>query len=213
MLTLARNEEQRIVGHFSPEFLERLRNRFLVEQVQAAIHDALTNAPTRQFSAKELRRYLWVKKGIILPIGGGAAGFYITNAEAISMLTDHFVGIDAGTAAVINIYDSTVPADADTALGAQVLLAQLTCSATAATSIVDDTPGALATFAAITDDASANATGTATFFRILTQNAGTVTDQGTVGTASADLILNTVAITSGSTVSITAATILLPEGP
>lgn len=142
-----------------------------------------------------------------------AVGFYITNAEAISMLTDFGVGMDAGTAAVINIYDSTVPADADTALGAQVLLAQLTCSATAFTSVVDDTPGALATFAAITSDSSANATGTATFFRILTQDAGTVVAQGTVGTATSDLILNTTAITSGSTVSITSATILLPEGP
>ena len=142
-----------------------------------------------------------------------ANGFYVTNAEAISMLTDYGVGIDAGTAAVINIYDSTVPANANTALGAQVLLAQLVCSATAFTSVTDDTPGAIATFAAITSDASANATGTATFFRILTQDAGTVVGQGTVGTASADLILNTVSITSGSTVSITAATILLPEGP
>lgn len=142
-----------------------------------------------------------------------ANGFYITNAEAISMLTDYFVGVNAGTAAVINIYDSTVPTDADTALGAQVLLAQLTCSATAQASIVDDTPGALATFDTITADSSADATGTATFFRILTQSGGTVVAQGTVGTSSADLILNTVSITSGSTVSITAATILLPEGP
>lgn len=121
--------------------------------------------------------------------------------------------IDAGTAAVINIYDSTVPADADTALGAQVLLAQLTCSATAFTSVADDTPGAIATFAAITSDSSANATGTASFFRILTQSGGTTIAQGTVGTATSDLVLNTVSITSGSTVSITAATILLPEGP
>jgi hypothetical protein len=34
-----------------------------------------------------------------------------------------------------------------------------------------------------------------------------------VGTATSDLILNTTSITSGSTVSITAATIDLPEGP
>jgi hypothetical protein len=142
-----------------------------------------------------------------------ALGFYITNAEAISMLTDYEVGINAGTAAVFNIYDGSVPADADTALGAQVLLAQLTCAADAITSIVDDTPGALATFDTITSDASADATGTASFFRLLTQSGGTVVGQGTVGTATSDLILNTVAITSGSTVSITAATILLPEGP
>lgn len=139
--------------------------------------------------------------------------YFITNAEAISMLTDYGVGIDAGTAAVINIYDGTIPADADTALGSQVLLAQLTCSATAFTSVTDAAPGAVATFAAITADSSANATGTATFFRILTQNAGTVVAQGTVGTATSDLVLNTVSITSGSTVSITAATVTLPEGP
>lgn len=142
-----------------------------------------------------------------------ANGFYISNAEAISMLTDHFVGINAGTAAVINIYDGSVPADADASIGASTLLAQLTCSATAQSSIVDDTPGALATFDTITSDSSANATGTASYFRILTQDAGTVTNQGTVGTSSADLVLNTVSITSGSTVSITSATILLPEGP
>ena len=142
-----------------------------------------------------------------------ANGYYVTNAEAISMLTDYGVGIDAGTAAVINIYDSTVPADADTALGAQVLLAQLTCSATAFTSVADAAPGAIATFASITSDSSADATGTASFFRILTQSGGTVVGQGTVGTSSADLILNTVSITSGSTVSITSATITLPEGP
>src|SRR3990167_1288332 len=129
-------------------------------------------------------------------------GFYITNAQAIVALDSLVDSMDAGTAAVINIYDSTVPADADTALGAQVLLAQLTCSASVFASIVDDTPGAIATFDTITADASANATGTATFFRILTQDAGTVVAQGTVGTASADLILNTVAITSGSNVSI-----------
>lgn len=144
-----------------------------------------------------------------------AVGFYVTNTVAIGMLasTGLTESIDAGTAAVINIYDSTVPADADTALGAQVLLAQLTCSATAFTSVADAAPGAIATFASITADSSANATGTASFFRILTQNAGTTIAQGTVGTATSDLILNTVSITSGSTVSITSATITLPEGP
>lgn len=142
-----------------------------------------------------------------------ALGFYITNAEAISMLTDYGVGIDDGTAAVINIYDGAVPADADASIGASTLLAQLTCSATAFTSVADLAPGARATFAAITSDSSANATGTASYFRILTQNAGTTVAQGTVGTATSDLILNTVAITSGSTVSITSATITLPEGP
>lgn len=144
-----------------------------------------------------------------------ANGFYVTNTVAIGMLSSTGLteSIDAGTAAVINIYSGTVPADADTALGAQVLLAQLTCSATAFTSVADANPGAIATFASITADSSADATGTAAFFRILTQSGGTVIAQGTVGTSGCDLNLNTVSITSGSNVSITSATITLPEGP
>lgn len=142
-----------------------------------------------------------------------AVGFYVTNAVSASMAAAIETALNAGTAAVFNIYDSTVPADADTALGAQVLLAQLTCAADAISGIADDTPGSLMTFDTITADSSANATGTATFFRLLTQSGGTTIAQGTVGTATSDLILNTVSITSGSTVSITSATILVPEGP
>jgi hypothetical protein len=56
----------------------------------------------------------------------------------------------------------------------------------------------------------ATATGTATFFRIYQNNGTTVVAQGTVGTASADLILNTVAITNGVNVTITSGTITMP---
>lgn len=143
-----------------------------------------------------------------------ANGFYITNAVAQGMLnaTTLSASFDAGTAAVINIYNGTAPADAD-ASEANTLLAQLVCSATCFTSYADANPGGRATFAAITSDSSADNTGTASHFRILTQSGGTVVAQGTVGTASADLVLNTTSITSGSTVSITSATITLPEGP
>lgn len=210
MAVITQLEQKRITGYFSQEFLERLANRFMIEQAQALVADVLAKGGN---DVKALRRYCKAH-GIVLPVGGSAAGFYITNAEAISMLTDHFIGVNAGTAAVIQIYAANigVPADADAA-NTNTLLATLTCSATAEASIVDDTPGALATFAAITSDASADATANAAFFRISTQSGGTVVSQGTVGTASADLILNTVAITAGSTVAITAATILLPEGP
>lgn len=144
-----------------------------------------------------------------------ANAFYVTQAVAAGMLnsTGLAASVDAGTAAVINIYSGTVPANADAALAGNTLLAQCTCSGTAFSGYSDTGTAARATFAAITADSSADATGTATFFRILTQNAGTVVAQGTVGTASSDLILNTVSITSGSTVSISSATIDLPEGP
>lgn len=143
-----------------------------------------------------------------------ANGFYATNAVAILGLDAMVDSIDGGTTPVINIYDGSVPADADASIGASTLLAQLTMDGTAAFGgAADDTPGAIATAASIGDDASANATGTASYFRVLTQDGGTVRFQGTVGTSSADLILNTVSITIGSTVSISAFTILLPEGP
>ena len=142
-----------------------------------------------------------------------ANGFYITNAIAIVACDAIVDALDAGTAAVINIYDGSVPADADASIGASTLLAQLTMSATAFGAAADDTPGAIATASAITSDSSANATGTASYFRVLTQDAGTTCMQGTVGTSSADLVLNTVSITLGSTVAITSFTVLLPEGP
>ena len=140
-----------------------------------------------------------------------ANDFVVTNAVAQSMLTALGTALDAGTAAVVNIYSGTVPADADAALSGNTLLAQLTCSGTAFSGISDTNPGARATFAAITPDSSADATGVATFFRILTQNAGTVCCQGTVGTTASDLVLNTTSITAGSQVSITSATIDHPE--
>ena len=141
-----------------------------------------------------------------------AAAPFITNAVAISMMTAFNTAVDAGTAAVVNIYDGTPPADADAALSSNTLLAQLTMAGTAFGAPADNAPGAKVTAAAITADSSADATGTASFFRVLTQSAGTVCLQGTVGIATSDLILNTVAITIGSTVTITAFTVTMPEG-
>lgn len=140
-----------------------------------------------------------------------AVGFYVTNTVAQSMLTALETAADAGTAAVIRILSGSVPADADAA-ETGTLLASLTCSATMGT-VGANGNNARLTFNAITADSSADNTGTATYFRILTQTGGTVIAQGTVGTSASDLILNTTSITAGSTVSISSATIDLPEGP
>ena len=102
-----------------------------------------------------------------------------------------------GTSPLLRIYDGTPPANAGTALSGNTLLASLAMSATpfpAASS------GAL-TANAITS-ATASATGTASFFRILKSDATTVIAQGTVGTSGADLNLNSTAITSGGTVAV-----------
>lgn len=140
--------------------------------------------------------------------------FYLTATVCQGMLnsTGLTESIDAGSAAVLEIYNGTVPANADAA-ESNTLLASLTCSATAFSGFSSTGLAGRATFAAITSDTSADATGTATHFRIKTQTSGTVIAQGTVGTSSADLVLNTVSIASGSTVSVTAATIDLPFGP
>lgn len=141
-----------------------------------------------------------------------ANNFNITNSVAQDMADAFTAALNAGTAAIIRIYDGTQPTDADTAIGAQVLLAELTMSATSFGAATDANPGALITANAITSDSSANATGTATWFRMLTQSGGTVIADGSVGTSSADLVMNTVSITSGSIVSISAFTITMPEG-
>lgn len=141
-----------------------------------------------------------------------ANDFVISNAAAKASLDAVVAQLDAGTAAVWNIYSGTPPADVDAALSGNTLLAQLTMNATSYGAAADLAPGARVTANAITADSSADATGTATFYRQLTQNAGTPVTQGTVNTATADLILNTTAITAGSQVSVTSSTITMPEG-
>lgn len=193
-----------ITGHFSKEWLENARKRFYEEQIATALQDEKIS----RREAMMLRCHYGITPS------GGANAFYITNAVAQGMLgsTGLTEAIDAGTAAVIQWYSGSVPADADAA-NAGTLLGTLTCNATAFSGVSDDTPGALATFAAITNDSSADDTGTASFFRISTQSGGTVIAQGTIGTSSADLVVNTTAVTAGSALAISAATILLPEGP
>ena len=143
-----------------------------------------------------------------------ANDFKISQSAGIAMMNALGTQIDAGTAAVINIYAGTPPTSLAGAVG--TLLAQLVCNATAFSSVAAQGSGVnetvRATFAAITADSSADASGTAAYFRIATQAGGTDVAQGTVGTSNADLILNTVAITAGSQVSITSAYIDLPLG-
>jgi hypothetical protein len=135
----------------------------------------------------------------------------VTNAVAQSMLSALKTAIDAGTAAIITIYTGSQPTDADTAIGAQTLLATLTMDATAFGAVSDDTPGAIMTAAAITPDTSADATGTAAWFRMLTQAGGTTIMDGSVGTSGADINFNTVSFTAGSQIEITSMTIFIGE--
>ncbi|MEE8207799.1 MAG: hypothetical protein V3T88_02400 [Nitrosomonadaceae bacterium] len=103
--------------------------------------------------------------------------------------------IDAGTAGFLRIYDSTRPATGGTVT---TLLAELTLSVT---SFPAASSGAMVGNT-ITGDASANATGTATWFRIVDSASVFVLD-GDVGTSGSDLNLNSVAISAGVAVDVT----------
>jgi hypothetical protein len=104
----------------------------------------------------------------------------------------------AGNAALLRIYDGTQPADADTAIVAQTLLAELVCG----TPFAAAASNGVLTAGAITQDSSANASGTASWFRLVVAGGATTIMDGTVGTADADLILNNVTISAGGPVAV-----------
>lgn len=111
------------------------------------------------------------------------------------------------TSGLVKIYSGTQPAGPGTAVTTQTLLAQLALSATSAPA----SSNGLLTFNTITSDSSADASGTATWFRITTSGGTGVLD-GTVGTTGCDLNLNTTAIVAGGTVAVTSLTVTAPGG-
>lgn len=138
---------------------------------------------------------------------------FITNGTAIAMAASATGRVDAGPAGgMLNIYGGTVPADADASLGGATLLATLTFSDPAFGAPVDANPGATATANAITGDSAADATGTASFFRITDSN-GAVVMQGSVGVTGSgqELELNSTAIQVGIAVEVTSLTVTMPE--
>lgn len=118
--------------------------------------------------------------------GGGTGHLYIRSGSPPTKTTD----ADSGT-----------------------LGATLTMSATAFPASTSATSDGLATATAnsITSDTNAAASITAGHFRIKS-GAGTVIMQGTCGTASADMILNTTTIAAGDTVACTSFKATLPCG-
>lgn len=123
-----------------------------------------------------------------------------TRNSRLNLIRD---AIDAGAGAgFLRVYDGSRPATGGTAT---TLLAELTFTDPSA----PNASSGVLTFSAITADASANATGTATWCRIVDSTGAFVLD-GSVGTSGQDYNLNTTSITSGVQVSCTSAT--LTEG-
>ncbi len=110
----------------------------------------------------------------------------------------------------LRIYSGSQPATADTALSGQTLLAELRfANPTAFAAAV----AGVATANAITADASANNTGTATWFRCLQSDGTTVVCDGDVSVTGGggNLELATTSITAGTQVQVTAFTVTLPK--
>lgn len=111
-----------------------------------------------------------------------------------------------GSNGLLRIYDGSQPAGPGTAVTSQTLLAELALSATAGT-----VSSGVLTFGTITQDSSANATGTATWYRVTTSGGTGVVD-GSVGTSGADLNLNTTSIVTGGPVAVSSFTYTAPGG-
>lgn len=131
-----------------------------------------------------------------------ANNFKLSIAQCNNLLDGAKANFNSGK---LRIYDGTQAATPDTAIGGQVLLAELTFNATA----FGAASNRVITAGSITG-ANAGNSGTATWFRCTASNGSTVLCDGTVGTAACDINFNSVAISSGATVNVTAFTITQP---
>jgi hypothetical protein len=127
-----------------------------------------------------------------------------TTALRSNQLDEITALVDAGSGAgKVRIYSGTPPANVGTALSGNTLLAELILTDPSAGAA----SGGVLTFSAIADDTSADASGDASFFRILDSDNNPVV-QGTVGTSGADLnFAGGVEFVAGGLVEITSFTI------
>lgn len=110
------------------------------------------------------------------------------------MLNQITAELDLGANALLRIYDGTRPATGGAATN---LLATLPLSDPAASAA----SGGVLAFSAISTSSVA-ASGTATWFRLVT-SAGSFVADGNVGTSGSDLNLNTLALQAGAQISVT----------
>lgn len=113
---------------------------------------------------------------------------------------------EAGASALILIYSGTQPSGGGAPSG--TLLGTLTCAATFAPA----SSGGVITLNSITGDSSADATGTAAWFRLTQSDTTWVMDGDvTVTGGGGDLTLNSTSIVIGGTINITSGTFTAPN--
>lgn len=127
------------------------------------------------------------------------------NTALRNLLADAFgLNFDSG---LVRVYDGAPPTDADAALGAQVLLAEITLPADAFAAAVG---GAIAK-SGTWDDQDINASGTAAWFRLL-DGAATEILQGTI-TATAgggDMEVDDINFVAGGVFTVTSFSVTMP---
>lgn len=139
-----------------------------------------------------------------MPIMRVADGARNAMLDALRILID--TGAGAGT---VKFYDGAMPDDADDAIGAQVLLAELFFSDPAAPAA----SGGVLTLDSITEDSAADASGTVTWARVEDSNGNNIFDcDVTASGGGGGIELNTVNIVIGGPVRITAFTLTAPAG-
>lgn len=106
--------------------------------------------------------------------------------------------LNAGGAATCEVYTGTKPTKPDTAVTTQTLLGTCTCSATAGTYA-----NRRFTFNAITQDAAADASGTATWARFKSGSSPVLDVDITTTGGGGFMQMNNTAITAGGPISIT----------
>jgi len=106
----------------------------------------------------------------------------------------------------LRIYDGAQPANADTAVTTQNLLAELTFNASA----FGASASGVITANAITA-ATIAITGTATWCRLVKSDGTTVVMDGTVGTSGTNVVVGSVAFQAGAQAAITSCTFTTPR--
>lgn len=117
--------------------------------------------------------------------------------DALSVLCDN---------GYIRIYDGAQPANPDTPVSDQNLLASLRFGNPA----FGAAAAGVLTANAIADDTDASATGQATWFRVFESDGTTPVFDGSVGTSSANMTLTSVNIQQHAKVTLTSFTVTLP---
>lgn len=103
-----------------------------------------------------------------------------------------------GNASLLRIYSGTLPANVAAAITG-TLLAELVCG----TPFAPGGSAGVITANTITQDSSADNTGTASHYRHWQSNGTTGVAQGTVGTSGTDMTINTTSIVASGPVSVT----------